>query len=355
LSSEEAPAQAPQAAEPAAPGTPQSPPPPPPSTIVEASEENIAAAAERLRAGELVAFPTETVYGLGADAANADAVARIFKLKGRPAAHPVILHLRDASELARYARDIPATANLLAEKFWPGPLTLILKRSEAVSDAVTGGQDTVGLRVPAHPVAQALLAAFGGALAAPSANRFGRVSPTRAAHVTQDFVPNAPLILDGDASPIGIESTIVDLSGDHPRVLRPGAISQTAIEETLGAPLAWPDESAPRASGSLAKHYAPRAALRILKRTEMIDLLVGNRGRRVAVLALEVKMPRLAPALVRVLSASAPQYAQGFYAALRELDATGADLILVERPPQTPAWSAVNDRLMRAAHSHDKK
>ncbi|HKO87746.1 MAG TPA: L-threonylcarbamoyladenylate synthase [Burkholderiales bacterium] len=319
-----------------------------PSTIVEASEANIARAVDALRAGEVVAFPTETVYGLGADAHNAEALRKIFKLKGRPADHPLILHMASAASMEQFAQEIPQAAHLLAERFWPGPLTLILKRAAGVSDAVTGGQDTVGLRVPAHPVAQQLLQAFGGALAAPSANKFGRVSPTQAAHVAQDFGPQAPMILDGDAAPVGIESTIVDVSGARPRMLRPGAIGAAAIEEVLGEPLAPPDENSPRVSGALEKHYAPRAALRVVKRVEMIDLLVGNRGRRVAVLAVEVKVPRLSPTLVRVLPAIATQYAQSLYASLRELDATGADLILVEQPPQTPSWTAVNDRLQRA-------
>lgn len=315
---------------------------------MEANEENLARAAEILRAGEIVAFPTETVYGLGADALNADAVRKIFKLKRRPADHPVIVHLQNMAQLEQYVREIPQSAHQLAEKFWPGPLTLILKRAANVPDAVTGGQDTVGLRVPAHPVAQALLAAFGGALAAPSANKFGKISPTRAAHISRDFGFDAPMILDGDTPGVGIESTIVDLSGEQPALLRPGAIGAAAIEEVLGVPLAQPDQNSPRASGTLEKHYAPRAALRIVKRTEMIDLLVGNRGRRVAVLAIEVNMPRISPTLVRVLPAIAAQYAQSLYASLRELDATGADLILVEQPPQTASWAAVNDRLARA-------
>src|SRR5690606_27183855 len=183
----------------------------PPSTIVEPNEEGIARAVAALRAGELVAFPTETVYGLGADAANAEAVRRIFKLKGRPADHPVIVHIGDAAQLDDYASEVPPEARRLAERFWPGPLTLILKRAAHVPDIVTGGQDTVGLRVPAHPVARTLLEAFGGGIAAPSANKFGRISPTTAAHVAADYGQHAPLILDGEAASVGIESTIVDL------------------------------------------------------------------------------------------------------------------------------------------------
>lgn len=319
------------------------------STIVPADETHIADAVEVLRAGGLVAFPTETVYGLGADASNAEAVRKIFKLKGRPADHPIIVHLHDASQLEVYARNIPEAAHRLAQHFWPGPLTLVLKRAPTVPDAITGGQDTVGLRVPSHPVAHALLTAFGGAVAAPSANKFGRVSATQAAHIAMDFGVNAPMILDGDASTLGIESTIVDLSGGNAVLLRPGAIATAALEEVLGHALAQADAHSPRASGTLPKHYAPRAAVKLLKRVEMIDLLAGNRGRRIAVLALEVKMPRLAANLLRVAPAAAGQYAHELYANLRALDATGADLILIEQPPQSAAWAAVNDRLSRAA------
>lgn len=326
-----------------------------PSAIVPATEEAILQAAETLRAGELVAFPTETVYGLGADARNPEAVRKIFKLKGRPADHPVIVHLHDSAELKDWAREVPTAAVALAEQFWPGPLTMILRRGPAVPDIVTGGQDTVGIRVPSHPVAQRLLAAFGGGVAAPSANKFGRISPTQAAHVAADFGQYAPLILDGDTAKVGIESTIVDLSGDMPRLLRPGAITAAQIEEVLGIPPSGQDNDAPRVPGALAKHYAPRAAVRLVNRVEMIDLLAGNRGRRLAVLALEVNVPRLSAAQVRVVPAVATQYARTLYTNLRELDATGADLILVEQPPQTPAWAAVNDRLTRAARSADSK
>jgi L-threonylcarbamoyladenylate synthase len=324
-------------------------PVPPPSTIVPADEIHIARAIEVLRAGDVLAFPTETVYGLGADASNAEAVRKIFKLKGRPADHPIIVHLSDAAQLETYARDIPEAAHRPAQHFWPGPLTLVLKRAQTVPDVVTGGQGTVGLRVPSHPVARALLKAFNGALAAPSANKFGRVSATHAAHVAQDFGAAAPMILDGDASTLGIESTIVDVSGAHPVLLRPGAISIAALEEVLGQPIAHPDAESPRAPGTLAKHYAPRAVVKLLKRVEMIDLIAGNRGRRIAVLALEVKMPRLSPNLLRVAPAVAAQYAHELYANLRALDATGADVILIEQPPQNAAWAAVNDRLARAA------
>jgi L-threonylcarbamoyladenylate synthase len=322
---------------------------PAPSNIVAADEAGVARAVDLLRAGEVVAFPTETVYGLGADASSADAVAKIYALKGRPAAHPVIVHLADADQLDRWAVGIPESARKLARMLWPGPLTLVLKRAPGVSDAVTGGQDTVGLRVPSHPVARALLAAFGAGVAAPSANKFGRVSPTLAEHVFADFALTVPLILDGGATNVGIESTIVDLSGEHPRLLRPGGVPAAAIEEVIGAPLAATDATAPRASGTLPSHYAPKAHVRLVRRVEMLEQLSSHKGRRLGVLALEVKVPRLNPALQRVVPAIAAQYAHDLYAAMRALDAQNVDLILVETPPASPAWAAIHDRLARAA------
>ena len=332
-------------------------PPPAPVNIVAADEAGVARAVELLRAGEVVAFPTETVYGLGADASNPDAVAKIYALKGRPSAHPVIVHLANGDRLDEWASDVPEGARRLAHAFWPGPLTLVLKRAPHVPDAVTGGQETVGLRVPSHPVAQALLAGFGGedggrrfgGVAAPSANKFGRVSPTLAEHVFADFQLAVPLILDGGATAVGIESTIVDLSGERPRLLRPGGVAAAAIEEVLGAPLAAADESAPRAPGTLPAHYAPKAHVRLVKRVEMLEAIASHKGRRLGVLALEVRVPRLNPALQRVVPAIAAQYAHELYAAMRALDAQNVDLILVETPPGSPAWAAVHDRLGRAA------
>lgn len=333
----------------AAAATPALTPPPAPANIVPADEAAIARAAELLRAGEVVAFPTETVYGLGADASNAHAVAKIFALKGRPAAHPVIVHLAAAARLDDWATDIPTAARGLASAFWPGPLTLVLKRAPRVPDAVTGGQDTVGLRVPSHPVARALLGAFGGGVAAPSANKFGRVSPTLPEHVFADFGLEVPLILDGGPTEVGIESTIVDLSGGRARLLRPGGVPAASIEAVLGEPLAPPDDTAPRASGTLPSHYAPKAHVRLVKRVELLEALASHKGRRIGVLALEVKVPRLNPALQRVVPAIAAEYAHALYAALRAIDAQNVDLILVETPPQSPAWAAINDRLARAA------
>ncbi len=306
-------------------------------------------AADVLRRGGLVGFPTETVYGLGADARNPEALARLYKVKGRPAKHPVIVHLAKADELSQWARDIPDYARKLAAAFWPGPLTLVLKRAEGVLDALTGGQDTVGLRVPAHPVAQELLQAFGGGLAAPSANRFGRLSPTEAEHVRADLGADVDAILDGGPCEVGIESTIVDCSGEQPSILRPGRITAAQLEAAAGVPLAAPAEDAPRAPGTLHKHYAPRAKVRLLKRTGMIEALTTHKGKRIAALALEVAVPRLPAGLLIVESAVAASYAHNLYANLRLLDAAGADLILVEMPPESPAWAGALDRLRRAA------
>jgi L-threonylcarbamoyladenylate synthase len=325
------------------------PPPPEPTNVQPADEAGIARAVELLRAGEVVAFPTETVYGLGADARNPEALAKIFALKGRPETHPVIVHLGGAAELEAWAREVPAGARRLASAFWPGPVTLVLKRAAGVLDAVTGGQDTVALRVPAHPAARALLEAYGAGIAAPSANKFGHVSPTTAAHVFADFGLAVPLVLDGGACEVGIESTIVDLSGERPRLLRPGGAPLAGIEEALGETVAMPDAHAPRAPGSHAAHYAPRAQVRLVRRVEMLDALASHKGRRIGALALEVSVPRLAQHLQRVVPVVPGLYAHDLYAHLRALDAQNVDVILVEAPPQTPAWGAINDRLARAA------
>lgn len=316
--------------------------------------DEIADAAQRLRAGELVAFPTETVYGLGADARNPAAVRRIFEAKGRPADHPLIVHLPDAERMLDWARDIPREAIALAHAFWPGPLTLILKRDEDVPPEVTGGQDTVGLRVPAHPVALQLLKVFGGGVAAPSANRFGRISPTTAAHVRDEF-GDAVGVLDGGACDVGIESTILDLSGDTPRILRPGAISAEQIAAVIGRMPSAPGasqtgSSVPRVSGSLAAHYAPRTAMKKVPGARLRDFLNAFRhsGRRCAVIAHS--QPPLAdcPHPWIMLPADPAGYARGLYAAMREADASGAAMIVIEATPDDGAWSAVNDRLGRA-------
>jgi L-threonylcarbamoyladenylate synthase len=317
----------------------------------------IGAAARLLAQGALVAFPTETVYGLGADAENPAAVASIYAAKGRPQDHPVIVHLAPEGRLEYWACDIPPEAHALARAFWPGPLTMILKRAPGIPDAVSGGQDTIGLRCPSHPVAVALLRAFKGGqggVAAPSANKFGHVSPTQAAHVRDEFAGDGSvaMVLDGGASQVGIESTIVDLSrlASHgPVLLRPGHIGADAIAAVIGQRPAAPDAAAPRASGTLESHYAPHAPV-VLQDGAALAGTVGRlvrAGKRVAL--IHYSGQSAAHAAVRL--PRAPEgYAHDLYAALRAMDGVGADLILVEAPPQDAAWMGVNDRLRRAAH-----
>jgi L-threonylcarbamoyladenylate synthase len=316
-------------------------------------------AARILERGGLVAFPTETVYGLGADADNETAVRSIFAAKGRPADHPLIVHVLDAGALDAWARDVPPAARKLAASFWPGPLTLVLKRSSRARDVVTGGQDTVGLRSPAHPWARALLEAFAGAdrtraIVAPSANSFGRISPTTAAHVRADLgekpAGKVDLILDGGACPVGIESTIVDLSADAPRLLRPGAITRDELEAALGVPVPDAPADAPRASGRLESHYAPRTPLELVEPAALAARINALRGTKLAVLApAHALLDRTRDVVARLIAPQQPQeYARRLYALLHELDAAGAERILVVRPPTGSAWEAVHDRLRRA-------
>jgi L-threonylcarbamoyladenylate synthase len=325
------------------------------SAVSAATAEQIERAAQLLHDGALIAFPTETVYGLGADARNAGAVRRIFAAKGRPAEHPVIVHLADADLMLRWARSIGSDAEALAEAFWPGPLTLILPRAATVLDVVTGGQDSVGLRVPGHPVAQALLARLldlgVDGIAAPSANRFGRISATNARHVADEFGDALAMVLDGGASRHGIESTIVDLTSGEPALLRPGAITVEALGRVLGSAPRLVSSQSPRASGTLASHYAPRTAARLIAPHELIHALSATKPvARIAVLARSVAKPMGFPgSWIDAPGASAP-YAQELYANLRTLDARGADEIWIEAPPDGPDWVAVNDRLRRATH-----
>ena len=302
-------------------------------------------AAEILKRGGLVAFPTETVYGLGADASSKDAVTRLYAAKRRPLDHPVIVHFADADLAFSWARDVPQAAKQLAAKFWPGPLTLILKKSVKTGDFVTGGQDSVGVRVPSHPVAQELLRAFGGGIAAPSANRFGQISPTTAAHVREDLGKDVELVLDGGPSEVGIESTIVDLSSGDPALLRPGKISAVDLEAALGSPVLARQSDSPRHSGGLERHYAPRTPARLVP-THELDKEIARLKDKIAVLAFSrpdervdywLRMPREPQA-----------YAQKLYAALRELDSARCEMILIEAPPESPEWAGVRDRLVRA-------
>jgi len=327
--------------------------------VVAPTAATLALAAQRLRAGELVAFPTETVYGLGADAGNADAVRRIFAAKGRPSDHPVIVHLGDVGQVERWAREFPEGARRLASTFWPGPLTLILPRAAHVGDAVTGGQDNVGLRVPAHPVAKALLAAFAGlggsGIAAPSANRFGHVSPTTAQHVEDDLGEAVAMILDGGACAVGIESTIVAFTDSSPVLLRPGGIGVAELARVLGCAPATPGADAPRASGTLASHYAPRAPVRLVAPQVLLQEIRRHAalGEPVAVLARTVVRPAGFGGKWIEAPADAPSYARDLYANLRALDVPDIAAMLIEAVPEDDAWLAVRDRLARAAHYRD--
>lgn len=319
--------------------------------MTEPSRDDIERAAATLRAGGVVAFPTETVYGLGADASNPAAIARLYALKGRPSTHPVIVHLAGSGQLPDWARDPSPAALQLAQAFWPGPLTLVLKRAPQVLDAVTGGQDTVGLRVPAHPVAHALLQAFGGGVAAPSANRFGRVSATSAQHVREEFGQEIECVLDGGECAVGIESTIVDVSGPQPVLLRPGGVGLEALERVLRGPVALAGGEAPRAPGRLKAHYAPVTPLMLVDADVALELVrsLVRQDKRVAVLSFSTLRPIL-PGLTWLACGADPQtYAHDLYANLRAADRSGSDVIVVERPPARPEWRAVLDRLTRAA------
>lgn len=312
------------------------------------ARDAIERAVAALRRGDLVGMPTETVYGLAADAANPAAVRRIFALKGRPANHPLIVHVADAAALERWSRVRDPRATALAAAFWPGPLTMILPRAAQVPDEVTGGQDSVGLRCPDHPVALALLRAFGGGVAAPSANRFGRVSPTSAAHVREEFPEGVAVVLEGGDCAVGIESTIVDLCGATPRILRPGRISAAQLAQVIGPVEAGPTAASPRASGTLEAHYAPSTALLMMARPALLEEATRQQalGKRVRLLAVG-SLP--APWEGLALPASPTDYAHGLYAALRGLDAQGVNLLLVETPPEAPGWEAIHDRLRRSA------
>lgn len=300
-----------------------------------------------LRRGGLVAFPTETVYGLGADASNPAAVARIYAVKGRPTSHPVIVHIGDAGQMAEWALEVPPHAHTLAERFWPGPLTLVLRRSSRVGDFLTGGQDTIGLRVPGHALALALLGEFGRGIAAPSANRFGRISPTTADHVRRDLGSDVELILDGGPCDIGIESTILDLSRGRPVLLRPGRIVAADIAAALGVAPEAPDSEAPRAPGALESHYAPRRPLRLVPAREWDRRTQGGSLRR-SVMAFRACPPGDASAAWIEASSDPLRYGHDLYANLRALDSSDCNEIQVEEPPASADWAAIRDRLRRA-------
>ncbi|MCG7399215.1 MULTISPECIES: L-threonylcarbamoyladenylate synthase [Caballeronia] len=331
-------------------------------TIIYPSAAQIDEAAALLDAGELVAFPTETVYGLGGDAENPEAIARIYAAKGRPANHPVIVHLAPEADPGYWVREVPADAQKLIDAFWPGPLTLILKRAAHIPAAVSGGQDSVGVRCPSHPVAQQLLSAFHrrrtgtgkqGGVAGPSANRFGHVSPTTAQHVRDEF-GDAVHVLDGGAADVGIESTILDLSRGFPALLRPGHVSPRQIADVIGIAPKLPDGSdatAPRASGTLKAHYAPRTPLLLLPFAS-IEPLLRNRDGKIALVARASSAGEWVRA-ADVHFVAAPEdpqtYARDLYGLLRALDRANVERILIEKLPETVEWIAVNDRLGRAA------
>lgn len=314
--------------------------------------ESINHAAELLRQGQLVAFPTETVYGLGADASNPAAVAQIFAAKGRPADHPLIVHIASAEQITDWAETVPEAALRLAEAFWPGPLTIILNKKAAVPSAVTGGQPTVALRVPANPVALQLLKAFGGGIAAPSANRFGRISPTQADHVAEELGDNVACILDGGPCSVGVESTIIDLTDEHPAILRPGRITRSQLKAVLQTEIRLSPQTKIRAPGMMAVHYAPNT-MALLCATDtliaMIDDLCGK-GKNIGILAFSQNIsPAPCPCqhLIR-LPNQAEHYESALYSALRELDKLQLETILIEQPPDSEPWAAVNDRLGKA-------
>lgn len=309
----------------------------------------ISRAVEVLRGGGLVGLPTETVYGLAADAENELAVRRIFAVKGRPESHPLIVHLGSA-RLEGWTVDIPDEAGQLAEAFWPGPLTLVLRRGPRALDVVTGGQDTVAIRVPSHPLAREVLRHFGGGLAAPSANRFGKVSPTTAEHVRADLGDDVDLVLDGGPCEVGVESTIVDLTSGAPAILRPGGISSEALEQVLGRPVPVRATSTIRVSGNLPSHYAPRAGV-VLCRPDELETKSREplrAGERVAVLApADARVPE--GAIHLQAPAEVAGLARVLYAELRRVDAQGFDVVLVAIPEREGLGAAVLDRLARAA------
>lgn len=331
--------------------------------VLHSDPEGIRCAVDVLRAGGLLALPTETVYGLGADASSPAAVARIFSVKGRPADHPLIVHLASVTMLDDWAVEVSDNARRLANVFWPGPLTLIVRKADHVSPSVTGGQDTVGIRVPDHPVALEVLRQFGGGVAAPSANRFGKVSPTTAQHVVDDLGqyldPSLDRILDGGPCSVGVESTIVDCTSTIPRVLRPGGISiealaQVIVGEVAVTPSAGPsqDQGAVRAPGMLAAHYAPDARVEILEASQVAETLSTDRddGARVGLLGpRSLALPSDVVRLDSPSEYSGESLAPILYARLREADLLGLNVLYVVRPEETGLGRAVLDRLLRAA------
>jgi L-threonylcarbamoyladenylate synthase len=321
--------------------------------VVRASQSQIELAVGALRSGAVVAFPTETVYGLGANAADPAAVRRLFELKGRPADHPVIVHLDDPRFLHRWVREVPPAAAALAAKFWPGPLTLIFPKAKNVNSVVTGGQDSVAIRVPSHPMAQQLLTAFGGGIAAPSANRYGQLSPTRPEHVREEFGDAVEIVLDGGESKIGVESTIVSCLDKQIRLLRPGFITRSQLESVVG-PIKI-SGGGPRTPGDRALHYAPRTPLEIVVADELETRAAQLLAQREKVAVLAMRPPFQAQRYMTWINAGKrpDTYGHNLYNNLRTLDRTGCVKILVQAVPEDEAWSAIRDRLRRASGSAD--
>jgi L-threonylcarbamoyladenylate synthase len=319
--------------------------------VIRATPLELATAVQALRDGELVAFPTETVYGLGAHAAYPAALRRVFELKGRPTTHPLIVHIDNTRYLTRWAREVPEAAQKLSERFWPGPLTLVLPRAENVHRLVTGGQDTVAVRVPSHPMAQQLLTAFGGGIAAPSANRYGHLSPTRAEHVREEFGAAVRVVLDGGDCRLGLESTIVACLDGKVQLLRPGAITLSELERVVGEVVTEPSAQSPRVPGSSGAHYAPTTPLSVVPGGELEELVASltQGGQRIGVLALQ---PPLGTYRLTtwINGGQRPEnYAHDLYAHLRTLDKAGCARILVQEVPADERWDAAYDRLRRAA------
>jgi L-threonylcarbamoyladenylate synthase len=321
---------------------------------VSANPANIHLSAELLRQGKLVAIPTETVYGLGADALNPEAVKRIFAAKGRPADHPLIVHIPNKTALTDWAIEIPEIAWKLAEHFWPGPLTIVLKKHPDVPMEVTGGQNTVALRVPNHPVALSVLEAFGGGIAAPSANRFCRISPTQASHVEEELGDKVDMILDGGACQVGLESTIVDLSGEFPRLLRPGQISKSEIEELLQIKLELPENNEQiHAPGMMEMHYSPITSTVLCTTLQLQTIFQYQKfhDKKIGVVNYSLALDESPQVHVITMPRQADEYAHALYGTLRELDHLSLGIILIEQPPQKEAWWAINDRLGKASKS----
>ncbi len=318
--------------------------------IFPATSENIERASQCLKQGGLVGLPTETVYGLGADARNVDAVKRIFAAKNRPTTHPLIVHLADFEQFSDWAFHIPESAKLLVSHFCPAPLTIILKKQPSVPLEVTGGQDTVALRIPNHPVALELLKKFDSGIAAPSANRFCKISPTQAQHVIDELGNSVEMVLDGGACRIGVESTIIDLSGAKPTLLRYGQITRSELARVLETDIVIPDnlqQITVRTAGMMAIHYAPNTQAICCQSEELDAAIKKYESAKIGILTLQ-PIPQSENVIVIQMSANAESYAQSLYAKLRELDNLNLDVILVEQPPNTEIWQAVNDRLTKA-------